>query len=101
MVIAFLSKANIIWSILHEASFIFWKAITINNLVREKRKDAGLTQRELAEKVDVTERTIISIERGKYKPSIVLAYKLAQVFNISIEKLFCLKEYVENEKIEK
>ncbi|WP_308557845.1 helix-turn-helix transcriptional regulator [uncultured Lactobacillus sp.] len=73
----------------------------MNNLVREKRKDAGLTQRELAEKVDVTERTIISIERGKYKPSIVLAYKLAQVFNISIEKLFCLKEYVENEKIEK
>lgn len=57
-----------------------------------------MTQRELAEKVDVTERTIISIEKEKYKPSIVLAYKLAQVFGIDIESLFCLKEYVENEE---
>lgn len=57
-----------------------------------------MTQRELAEKVDVTERTIISIEKEKYKPSIILAYKLAQVFGIDIESLFCLKEYVENEE---
>lgn len=57
-----------------------------------------MTQRELAEKVDVTERTIISIEKEKYKPSIVLAYKLAQVFGLDIESLFCLKEYIENEE---
>lgn len=57
-----------------------------------------MTQRELAEQVDVTERTIISIEKGRYKPSLVLAYKLAQVFGTDIESLFCLKEYVENEE---
>ena len=69
----------------------------IKNLVKENRKKEKSTQRELAEKVGVTERTIISIEKGKYIPSIVLAYKLAQVFGTDIESLFCLKEYLENE----
>ena len=45
----------------------------------------------------VTERTIISVEKGKYKPSIVLAYKLAKLFGTDIETLFCLKEFGENE----
>ncbi|WP_317638276.1 helix-turn-helix transcriptional regulator [Lactobacillus xylocopicola] len=58
----------------------------------------GWTQRELAEKAGVTERTIISVEQGKYKPSILLAYKLAQVFATDIETLFCLKEYFENDE---
>lgn len=57
-----------------------------------------MTQREVAEKVRVTERTIISVEKGKYKPSIVLAYKLAKLFGIDIETLFCLKEFGENEE---
>lgn len=77
---------------------MFKEGEIIKNLVKEYRKKNKLTQRELAEKVDVTERTIISIEKEKYKPSIVLAYKLAQVFGIDIESLFCLKEYVENEE---
>ncbi|KRL81402.1 hypothetical protein FC57_GL000561 [Lactobacillus ultunensis DSM 16047] len=68
--------------------------------MKEERKKAGLIQREVAEKVGVTERTIISVEKGKYKPSIVLAYKLAQLFGTDIEMLFCLKEYVENEQSE-
>lgn len=54
-----------------------------------KRKAAGLTQREVSERVEVTERTIISLEKGKYKPSIILAYKLAQLFHTDIETLFC------------
>ncbi|MBA1392524.1 transcriptional regulator [Lactobacillus sp. XV13L] len=70
----------------------------MKNLVKEKRRERGMTQRDLAEKTGVTERTIISVERGKYKPSIVLAYKLAQVFATDIETLFCLKEYVENDE---
>lgn len=73
------------------------EVITINNLVKEYRKERKMTQRQLAKQVGVTERTIISVEKGKYKPSIVLAYKLAQVFKTNIEDLFCLKEYVENE----
>ena len=65
---------------------------------QDHEKQLHLTQRELAAKVGVTERTIISVENGKYKPSLVLAYKLAQVFRTDIETLFCLEEYLENEK---
>ncbi len=57
-----------------------------------------MTQREVAEKVHVTERTIISVEKGKYKPSIVLAYKLSKLFGTNIETLFCLEEFVKNEE---
>ncbi|PEH06235.1 transcriptional regulator [Lactobacillus sp. UMNPBX4] len=70
----------------------------IPNLVKQYRKENKMTQREVAEKVRVTERTIISVEKGKYKPSIVLAYKLAKLFGTDIETLFCLKEFVENEE---
>ena len=72
--------------------------IKIPNLVKQYRKENKMTQREVAEKVRVTERTIISVEKGKYKPSIVLAYKLAKLFGIDIETLFCLKEFVKNEE---
>nr|WP_289221810.1 helix-turn-helix transcriptional regulator [Lactobacillus gallinarum] len=72
--------------------------IKIQNLVKQYRKENKMTQREVAEKVRVTERTIISVEKGKYKPSIVLAYKLAKLFGTDIETLFCLKEFVENEE---
>ncbi|WP_407460885.1 helix-turn-helix transcriptional regulator [Lactobacillus gallinarum] len=68
------------------------------NLVKQYRKENKMTQREVAEKVRVTERTIISVEKGKYKPSIVLAYKLAKLFGTDIKTLFCLKEFVENEE---
>lgn len=64
----------------------------MKNLVKQMRKQQHLTQRQVAEKVGVTDRTIISIEQGKYKPSIVLAYKLARLFKTSIEELFCLEE---------
>lgn len=70
----------------------------MKNLVKTLRKQNHYTQREVAEKVGVTDRTIISIEREKYKPSLVLAYKLAQLFDTNIESLFCLKEFVENEE---
>ncbi|MFC7271717.1 helix-turn-helix transcriptional regulator [Lactobacillus kimbladii] len=70
----------------------------MKNLVKENRKKLHLTQRELAIKVGVTERTIISVEKGKYKPSLILAYKLARIFRTDIATLFCLEEYLENEK---
>ena len=70
----------------------------IKNLVKENRKKLHLTQRELSLKVGVTERTIISVEKGKYKPSLILAYKLAQVFRTDIETLFCLEEYLKDEE---
>ena len=50
------------------------------------------------EPVRVTVRTINSIERGEYNPSLVLAYKIAQVFHTTVEELCCLKENVECEE---
>ena len=60
----------------------------MRNRVRELRVGRGLTQEEIAERVGVSRQTIISIELGRYNPSIVLAYKLARAFDRSIEEVF-------------
>ncbi len=60
----------------------------ISNSVYEHRTDKGLTQEELAERVDVSRQTIIAIEKGNYAPSVVLALKLANVLKASVEELF-------------
>lgn len=60
----------------------------MRNRVRELRIGRGLTQEEMAERVGVSRQTIISIEVGRYNPSIVLAYKLARAFDQSIEDVF-------------
>jgi len=57
-----------------------------------------MTQQELAERVGVTRQTIISIERGRYKPSIELALRLARVFGVPVESLFELEDTTEEEK---
>ncbi len=63
------------------------------------RFEAGeMTQQALADRVGVTRQTIISIERGKYKPSIELALRLARVFGVSVEALFELDETDEVKK---
>ena len=56
------------------------------------RLAAGLTQQQLADRVHVSARTIISIEREQYNPSLMLAYRLAEVFGTSVEVLCSLKE---------
>ena len=60
--------------------------------VKELRTAAGLTQQQLAEQVHVSSRTIISIEKGQYSPSLMLAYRLALVFGVTVEDLCCLEE---------
>ena len=60
--------------------------------VKELRTAAKLTQRQLAEFVGVYSRTIISIETGRYSPSLMLAYRIARVFGVSVEELCCLEE---------
>ncbi len=60
----------------------------MKNRVRELRERKGLTQEELARMVGVTRQTIIAIEKGKYDPSLRLAFKLAKVFGVRIEDLF-------------
>ncbi|MXR39789.1 helix-turn-helix domain-containing protein [Halobaculum sp. WSA2] len=60
----------------------------MNNEVRARREERGLSQAELAERVDVTRQTINSIERGRYDPSLALAFGLADFFDCRIEELF-------------
>ena len=60
--------------------------------VRQMRAAAGLTQQQLAELVHVSARTIISIEKGQYSPSLMLAYRMARVFGTTVEQLCCLEE---------
>ena len=70
---------------------------TIINKVKEKRNEKKLTQEDLANKVEVTRRTIISLEKGSYIPSLLLAMDIAEVLNMKIEDLF-FKEESKNEK---
>ena len=60
----------------------------MKNRVRELREAAGLTQKELGEKVGVSRQAVNAIETGKFDPSIWLAYDLANYFNMRIEELF-------------
>lgn len=64
--------------------------------IAEYRKKRKVTQEELADAVDVTRQTIISLENGKYKASLVLAHKLAQFFEVRIEELFLFDLEEEN-----
>ena len=65
--------------------------------VKEFRTKANLTQQQLADRVHVSARTIISIEKEQYSPSLMLAYRMAEVFGVSVEDLCCLKENREQE----
>lgn len=64
--------------------------------IQELRKDQKVTQMELAESVGVTRQTIISLENGRYKASLVLAHKIAQFFGVTIEDIFIFDREEEN-----
>ncbi len=64
----------------------------MENKLEAYRSQKRLTQQDLADRVGVSRQTIISLERGRYNPSILLAYRLAQEFGISIEDLFIFNE---------
>jgi len=68
----------------------------LKNKIQELRKEKRVTQSELADAVDVTRQTIISLENGKYKASLVLAHKIAQYFEMSIEDIFIFDLEEEN-----
>ena len=60
--------------------------------LKELRTAAGLTQQQLADRTHVSSRTIISIEKEQYSPSLMLAYRLALVFGVTVEELCCLRD---------
>ena len=64
----------------------------MKNRVKELRTAAGMTQQQLADRVHGSSRTIISLEKELYNPSLLLAYRIAELFGVTVEDLYCLKE---------
>ena len=60
----------------------------LKNHLEALRKSRGVSQEELANAMEVSRQTIISLEKGKYNPSIILAFKLARYFGLKIEDIF-------------
>lgn len=64
----------------------------MKNKLEEIRKQCGIRQEELAEALQVSRQTIGSLENGRYNPSIILAFKIANYFNMKIEEIFIYEE---------
>lgn len=64
----------------------------MKNRLEEIRKQRGIKQEELAAALEVSRQTIGSLENGRYNPSILLAFKIAKYFNMSIEEIFIYEE---------
>ena len=64
----------------------------MKNRIEEIRNAKGLRQEELAKAMGVSRQTISSLENGRYNPSILLAYKIARFFGLSIEEIFIFEE---------
>lgn len=68
----------------------------MQNRIQELRKASKITQNELADAVEVTRQTIISLENGRYNASLILAHKIAQFFDKTIEEIFIFDLEEEN-----
>lgn len=64
----------------------------MKNKLEEIRKQRGIKQEELAAELEVSRQTIGSLENGRYNPSIILAFKIAHYFRMSIEEIFIYEE---------
>ena len=64
----------------------------MTNRIAALRKDRRISQAELADAVEVTRQTIISLENGRYNASLLLAHRLARYFGLSIEDVFLFEE---------
>ncbi|WP_425499499.1 helix-turn-helix transcriptional regulator [Alkalicoccobacillus gibsonii] len=66
--------------------------MVIKNNIRELRKQKNLSQKGLSESLNVSRQTVISIENGKYDPSLKLSMRIAQFFDRKVEDIFVLEE---------
>lgn len=64
----------------------------MKNRIEEIRKERGIRQEDFAKSMGVSRQTISSLETGRYNPSILLAYKIAQYFEMTIEEVFIFEE---------
>lgn len=67
------------------------KYTLINNMRKLRFNNLEMTQQELADKLDVSRQTIIAIEAGKYSPTLELAFRISQIFKVSLEEVFQYK----------
>ena len=70
----------------------------MKNKLEEIRKERGITQEELANVLEVSRQTIGSLENGRYNPSIILAFKIAKYFGLTILDIFIYEDGEEDEK---
>ena len=64
----------------------------MKNRIEEIRKEKGIRQEDFAKSMGVSRQTISSLENGRYNPSIMLAYKIAKYFEMTIEEVFVFEE---------
>lgn len=64
----------------------------MRNRIEELRNQRGIKQEELGKELGVSRQTISSLENGRYNPSIMLAYKIARLFDMTIEEVFIFEE---------
>jgi len=64
----------------------------MKNKIEAIRKERGILQDEVAKAMGVSRQTISSLENGRYNPSIILAYKIAKYFGMTIEEVFIFEE---------
>ena len=60
----------------------------MKNIIRDRRKELGLSQEELAKKCNVSRQTVNAIENDKYDPTLSLAFNLAKELNVTVDELF-------------
>ena len=65
---------------------------SFSDRLKQYRRDKNLTQQELADLVGVSRQTIMQLEKNRYNPSMLLAYSIARVFDVTIEELFDFRE---------
>ncbi len=67
-------------------------AVNMENVIRNKRKEKGISQEELAKRCGVSRQTINAIENDKYDPTLSLAFRLARELGLAVDELFMPKE---------
>lgn len=64
----------------------------MKNMIEQSRRERGMTQQQLAAALGVSRQTIISLEGGRYNPSLLLAHAIARLFGAQIEEIFLFEE---------
>jgi len=64
----------------------------LKNILAKLRKENGITQQELAERLKVSRQSIIEIEAGKFNPSVILAIKISRLFKMPVDEIFIYEE---------